>query len=197
MSGTRERMLEIASSIIISFDYIRFDKDIIIQELKLGMPVALQDTHTGLAFLFIQTVINSFGLDASAGVGIAEKVNSFLWIVPSALMKSMSVFVAQNLGAGKPGRAGKALGYGIAVSAAIGALFAYLSFFHGNLLAMVFSRDAAVIAPAHDYLRATGICCLFSPVLFCFTGYYNGCGRTVFVMVQGLFFTAERSRKYT
>lgn len=58
-----------------SAEYIRFDKEIIIQELRLGMPVALQDTLTGLAFLFIQTVINSFGLDASAGAGIAEKVN--------------------------------------------------------------------------------------------------------------------------
>lgn len=76
-------------------------------------PVALQDTLTGLAFLFIQTVINSFGLNASAGAGIAEKINSFIWLLPSALMQSVSVFVAQNLGAGRRDRVRKALRYGM------------------------------------------------------------------------------------
>lgn len=166
--------------------YIRFDKNILIQELKLGMPIALQDAITGLAFLFIQTIINSFGLDASAGAGIAEKINSFIWLIPSALMQSMSVFVAQNLGAKRPDRAKKALRYSLLVSTVIGFVFFYLSFFHGDILAMIFNKNASVIAPAQSYLRATGICCLFSSLLFCFTGYYNGCGKTMFVMIQGL-----------
>lgn len=165
---------------------IRFDKGIIITELKLGMPIALQDTLTGLAFLFIGSIINTFGLDASAGVGIAEKINSFLWLVPSALMQSMSVFVAQNLGAGRPDRAKKALKYGLLTAFIIGLIFSYLSFFHGDILAMAFNKDADVITPAHIYMKATGIACLFSSVLFCFTGYFNGCGKTMFVMIQGL-----------
>lgn len=166
---------------------IRFDKTIILEEIKLGMPIALQDTLTCLAFLFIESVINSFGLDASAGVGIAEKINQFLWLVPSALMQSMSVFVAQNLGADQLDRARKALRYGLISAFVIGSIFSYLSFFHGDLLAMIFNnKDAAVIAYAHTYLKATGIACLLSSVLFCFTGYFNGCGKTIFVMIQGL-----------
>lgn len=166
--------------------FIRFDKEIIFEEEKLGLPVALQDTLTGLAFLFIQTVINSFGLNASAGVGIAEKINSFIWLLPSALMQSMSVFVAQNLGAGRRDRVRKALRHGMAAAFVMGILFAWLSFFHGDMLARLFNSEEAVVAAAQDYMRATGICCLFSGMLFCFTGYYNGSGKTVFVMVQGL-----------
>lgn len=169
-----------------SKEYIRFDKNIIVGELKLGIPIALQDTLTCMAFLFIQTIINTFGLDASAGVGIAEKINSFIWLMPSALMQSMSVFVAQNMGADKPDRAKQALRYGLMASVVVGAFFFYLSFFHGNILAMAFNHETAVIAHSHSYLRATGICCLFSPMLFCFTGYYNGLGKTMFVMIQGL-----------
>lgn len=166
--------------------YIRFDRKIIFQELRLGIPVALQDTLTGLAFLFITSIINSFGLAASAGVGIAEKINSFIWLLPSSLMQSMSVFVAQNLGAGKTERIKKALKYGLASAFVAGFVFAYLSCFHGDVLAMLFNRDVSVVEAAQTYMYATGLACLFSPMMLCFTGYYNGCGKTLFVMVQGL-----------
>ena len=62
----------------------------------------------------------------------------------------------------------------------------YLTFFHGNLLAGLFARDAAVIAAAADYLKAYAIDCLLTSFLFCFIGYFNGTGNTVFVMLQGI-----------
>ena len=59
--------------------------------------------------------------------------------------------------------------------------------FAGDLLASVFSGEAQVIAFAHDYLKAYAINCLLTAILFCFIGYFNGCGKTVFVMAQGVF----------
>ena len=56
----------------------------------------------GTSFLVIQTIVNTFGVTASAGVGVAEKVCVFLMLVPSAYMHSMSAFVAQNMGAASP-----------------------------------------------------------------------------------------------
>lgn len=169
-----------------SRDYLRFDKTFIVKELKLGTPVALQEFLVGVSFLVIQAIVNSFGVTASAGVGVAEKVCTFIMLVPSAYMQSMSAFVAQNMGAGNPGRAKKALVCGIISSFAAGLLMAYLAFFHGDLLASIFARDADVIVNAHDYLRAYAIDCMLTPFLFCFTGYYNGREKTMFVMAQGL-----------
>lgn len=53
---------------------------------------------------------------------------------------------------------------------------AYLSFFHGDLLAGLFSWEQDVIAAAWDYLRAYAIDCLLTCFLFCFVGYFNGRG---------------------
>ena len=39
---------------------------------------------------------------------------------------------------------------------------------------------------AHDYLKAYSIDCLLTAVLFCFVGYFNGCGKTIFVIIQGI-----------
>ena len=39
---------------------------------------------------------------------------------------------------------------------------------------------------AHDYLKAYAIDTLLVSFLFCFIGYFSGCGSTTFVMVQGI-----------
>jgi len=65
-------------------------------------------------------------------------------------------------------------------------VLAWLSFFHGSLLSSLFARDTAVIGAAADYLRAYAIDTLFTSILFCFIGYFNGRGYTAFVMVQGI-----------
>lgn len=36
-------------------------------------------------------------------------------------------------------------------------------------------------------MKAYAVDCILVCFLFCFTGFFNGCGRTRFVMVQGLF----------
>lgn len=156
------------------------------QILLLGIPIALQDLLVSISFLAITAIVNGLGLTASAGVGVAEKLCGFVMLVPSAFMQAMSAFVAQNMGAGKPLRAQKALLWGVVSSLAVGAVMWYLTFFHGDLLAGLFARDAAVIAAAADYLKAYAIDCLLTSFLFCFIGYFNGTGNTVFVMLQGI-----------
>lgn len=166
--------------------YIRFDRAVIGMELRLGLPVGLQDLLVGISFLVIQMIVNGIDVVSSAGVGVAEKLCAFVMLVPSAYMQSMAAFTAQNRGAQKPERAKKALGYGILTSIAVGFLIGYFTFFHGDLLSRIFSKDAAVIAASHSYLKAYAIDCLLTPFLFCFTGYFNGCGKTLFVMIQGI-----------
>lgn len=154
--------------------------------LRLGIPIALQDILVSVSFLVILAIVNNLGLTESAGVGVAEKVCAFIMLIPSAFMQSMSAFVAQNMGAQKYDRAKKALWYGIGSSVMIGIVVGYFSFFHGDILAGIFAKDPSIIAPASEYLKAYAIDCLLTAFLFCFTGYFNGCGNTTFVMLQGI-----------
>ena len=156
------------------------------QLLVLGIPIALQDLLVSISFLVIMAIVNGLGLTASAGVGVAEKLCGFVMLVPSAFMQSTSAFVAQNMGAAQPARAKRALLYGIATSLAVGLVMGYLNFFHGDLLAGLFARDPDVIGAAAEYLKAYAIDCLLTSFLFCFVGYFNGCGNTTFVMLQGI-----------
>ena len=165
---------------------IRIHKTYLRKMTAFGAPIALQDLLVSISFLIILAIVNDMGVIASAGVGVAEKVCAFIMLISSAFMQSMSAFVAQNYGAGRLTRTRKALHYGIAVSFTVGIVMFAITFFHGDILAGIFSSDSEVIAAAADYLKAYAIDCLFTAIFFCYTGFYNGIGRTRFVMIQGI-----------
>lgn len=173
------------------FDFSRnsigFHKGITSQILKYGAPIALQDGLVNLSFLAITTIVNSLGVIASAGVGVAEKLAGFIMLVPSSFAQSIAAFVAQNYGAKRYTRAKKVMVYGIGVSLCFGIMMGYFSFFHGNLLSGMFSTDIEVINASWDYMKAYAIDCLLTSFLFCMVGFFNGCGKTTFVMFQGIF----------
>lgn len=182
--------LMIISKRELPFDFsvksIRPNGNYIKKTLKLGAPIALQDLLVSISFLVIIAIVNDIGLIESAGIGVAEKVAAFIMLVPSAFMQSMSAFVAQNIGARKTDRAKKALQCGILSSLVVGVAMGYITFFHGDMLANIFAKDAEIILPAADYLKAYAIDCILTSFLFCFIGYFNGCGNTTFVMIQGI-----------
>lgn len=165
---------------------IRFHRVKVGRILRLGTPVALQDGLVSISFLVILSIVNSLGLVASAGVGVAEKLCGFIMLIPSAFSQSVTTFVAQIVGAGRLDRARKCLGQGILASLCFGVVIGYLSFFHGSVLAGLFNGDPAIVSAAADYLRAYAIDVLMTSFLFPFIGYFNGRGSTGFVMVQGL-----------
>ena len=169
-----------------SRESVRWDGETVGSILRLGTPIALQDFLVGVSFLVLLAIVNSLGLIVSAGVGVAEKVCAFIMLVPAAFMQSMSAFVAQNQGAGKPQRAVRGLWSAIAVSTCFGIAMFFLTFFRGDILSGIFANDTAVIGASAEYLKAYAIDCLLTCFLFCFIGFFNGVEYTRFVMIQGI-----------
>ena len=169
----------------LSFRDIRFGSEI--RPLcKIGVPLALQDLLTNVSFLAICAFVNRLGLDASNGYGIAQKINSFIMLIPASLIQCMASFVAQNVGAKKEGRAKRGMYYGMSLGFCIGLFIAAFAFFRGDLLATVFTNDPQAIAKAFEYLRGLAPEAFLTCILFSFMGYFNGHARSTFVMVQGL-----------
>ncbi len=150
-----------------------------------GAPIAFQELLTQISFLALCAFINRLGLDASSGYGVACKLVAFIMLVPSSLMQSLAAVVAQNVGAKKEDRARNAMLTGMGFGSAIGVVIAFLTFFHGDLAASLFTSDAAVIARAFEYLRGFAPEAVTTCILFSFIGYNNGHSKTVFVLIQG------------
>ncbi len=172
--------------------HFRIDRAAASEVIRLGSPIALSDMCNEVSYLIIIGFVNMLGVTASAGVGIAEKLVIFILLIPMAFMQSISAFTAQNVGAGQYKRAEKAMRSGMAAAAVLGGIMFYISFFHGDFISTAFISDAqsaessAVIAASAEFLKATSIECLLLSIAYCFTGSFNGYGRTTFVMLQGL-----------
>lgn len=154
--------------------------------VSLGAPMALQEFLTNISFLALCAFINRIGLDAASGYGVAQKIQSFVLLIPSSIMQSMASFVAQNVGAGKETRAKSAMKFGMVCGATIGIFIAYAAFFHGDVISCVFTSDAAVIARSAEYLKGFALEAIVTSILFSFMGYFNGHSKTLFVMTQSL-----------
>ena len=154
--------------------------------LKLGIPLALQELLTNISFLILCAIVNGIGLEASSGYGIAQKVISFVMLIPSALMQSMSAFVAQNVGAGKEDRARKAMFTGMGLGAGIGMLIFAVAYFRGDIPASLFTSNEAYIMRASEYLRGFSFEAILTCLVFSYIGYFNGHGMSMPVMLQGI-----------
>ncbi len=181
-----------ACLIIVKSNYFTFAKGrtnlrCIAHIFGIGLPIAIQSVLTSFSFVVLTVIVNQYdSVSFSAAVGVSEKLCGFIMLVPLAFGQSIAAYVAQNLGAGQLGRAKQSLAIGIGCSLSYGLVMALLAFFCGDTLARVFTQDAAVLLAAKDYLRSYAFDTALVPIFFCMSGFFNGCGKTTFVMLQGV-----------
>lgn len=151
--------------------------------LKIGVPIALQDGLIQIAFIVITIIVNNRGLNDSAAVGIVEKVMSFLFLVPSSMLSTVSALGAQNIGANKPKRAMDTLRYAIFLAVGFGCIVVFIIQLYSESVVSLFvdatSTDGAeVVRLGGQYLRGYVLDCIFAGIHFCFSGYFCAIGKS-------------------
>lgn len=164
----------------------RPSKDTLRNILKVGLPISFQDGLIQIAFLIITVIANKRGLIDSAAVGIVEKIISFLFLVPSSMLSTVSVLGAQNIGASKPLRAWKTLRYAIMLASTFGIIVSIVIQFVANPVVGIFTSDSAVIAAGGQYLQGYIFDCIFAGIHFSFSGYFCAIGKSEISFVHNI-----------
>lgn len=146
--------------------------------LSIGLPVAAQDGFIQVSFMLITIMANQRGLTDAAAVGIVEKIISFLFLVPSSMLSTVSALGAQNIGAGKPDRVDKLLRYAIAIGVCFGTVMAAAMQFIAPAVVRPFTSDEAVVLAGAAYIRGYIFDCLFAGIQFSFSGYFCAWGKS-------------------
>ena len=154
--------------------------------LRIGIPVAAQDGLIQIAFIVITVIANRRGLDAAAAVGIVEKIISFVFLVPSSMLSTVSALCAQNIGAGKQARAEQTLRYAVIIAVSFGIIIALLTQFISEQAVGLFTPDTVVIMLGGQYLRGYIWDALFAGIHFCFSGYFCACGRSEISFIHNI-----------
>ena len=151
--------------------------------LKIGVPIAFQDGLIQVAFIIITIIANQRGLNDAAAVGIVEKVMSFLFLIPSSMLSTVSALGAQNIGAKKPERAIQTLRYAIMLTVGFGILASIAIQFIAEPIVALFTDQntasgAEVVRFGGQYLRGYIFDCIFAGIHFSFSGYFCACGKS-------------------
>ena len=155
--------------------------------LKVGVPIAAQDGFIQVSFLVITAIANGRGVDVAAAVGIVEKLICFFFLVPSAMLSSVSAIAAQNAGAGKHEQGRKVLYYGVGISFSFGlAVALFCQFGSGFLLGLFAKEEPEVVALGVQYLKSYAFDCAVAGVHFCFSGYFCAYGKAILSFIHNL-----------
>lgn len=155
--------------------------------LAIGLPISCQDGLIQISFLIITAIANSRGVEVAAAVGIVEKIISFLFLVPSAMLSTVAAFAAQNAGAGNDERGRQALLCGIRVCIIFGLFTTLIVHFCAEWVISLFvSHEPEVVRLGGEYFRTYVIDCIFAGIHFCFSGYFSAYGKSIYSFLHNM-----------
>lgn len=157
----------------------KLQKPIISNILKVGFPIAMQDGFIQIAFIAITIIANGRGLYDAAAVGIVEKFIGLVFIVPSAMLSTVSAIASQNIGARQVSRAQRTMWYAMAITTSYGIIMAITMQFIPDVAVRLFTDDVRVIGLGSEYLRGYVWDCIFAGLHFCFSGFFTACGYSI------------------
>lgn len=159
---------------------------LLLRILRVGIPIAMQDFLANVSFLMITGIVNTLGVVASAGVGVAERLLNFAFLVPSSFSSAVATMSAQNYGAGRPDRAWKSFWYGVLFSASVGAVLCGVCNLIPETLTALFSTEQPVITAAGEYLRFYSVDCCLTGFIFCMNAYFSSSEQAVVAFLHSM-----------
>lgn len=172
-----------------SLSYLKLKSAVAKRLLRIGVPICVQDGFIQTAFIFITVIANMRGLTDAAAVGIVEKIISFIFLVPSSMLSTVSAMGAQNIGAGKADRAQLTLRYAIYIAVVFGFVTGCVFQFISENALMIFTEDSGVIASGGKYLQGYIWDCLFAGISFSFSGFFCAIGKSEISFMHNLIAT--------
>ena len=168
------------------FRGVKFDIETAKELFKIGLPISLQDTLIPLSFLFLFSIANSMGVAASAAYGSVVRLNGFMMLPAGSFAMALTALTAQCLGSNKMDRAFKALKLSVLFAFSFGLIFFIWQQLAPKSAIAIFTTDENVLNAGTLYLKSFSYDYILVPFVFCFNGFFFGCGRTIFAAANNI-----------
>lgn len=132
---------------------VKLDMNMLQRIIKIGLPAGLQSVMYSFSNIIIQASVNALGTDTIAAWTAYGKIDSVYWMIMQAFGISITTFVGQNFGAGKPDRVKRGINVclGMSFTATVG--LAAALYFGGQYIFLLFTTDAAVLSKGMEILH--------------------------------------------
>ena len=149
------RLTKLEDTYALRFRKIAFDRPILREVLRIGIPAGAQALVITLSNVIAQYHINSLGEDAIAAFTAYFKVELLIYHPIVALGQANMTFSGQNKGAGNMERVRQGTLRCTLISMALAVVTAALALPLGGVLFRVFNREASVIALGRQIIGVT------------------------------------------
>lgn len=154
--------------------------------LKLGIPMAIQTAAIYISLMFVNALINSYGLAASASYSVGRKIQLFSAIISQGVGMAAGAMIGQNFGAGHKDRITKIFWWTEAISMTAALICVVLALTIPVQIFSVFTSDAEVLEFARPFMRILIISFFGGAAMSGYQAVLQGIGFATFSMATSL-----------
>lgn len=179
-------------NLICSVRKYRFNKDIIFETFRIGLPIAINGVGFSLIYVFVSRFVSDYGTTAFAALGIGHRSESLAYQITVGFSLASSILVGQNIGARNPERAEKLAFKILGYASIVMAVYGILLFVFSREVAMFFINDTDVINVSSVYNKIASAVLIFSAAEVVLSGAFSGAGDSLPPAIVGLPMNALR-----
>ena len=168
------------------------DRSVAARGSGFGLPPAIQSGTNSVGNIFLQRFMNGFGEQTVAAITTAYRVDTVLLLPVINFGSGIATVVAQNIGAGEPERARKALKTGAVMMAGISLGLTVLILVAGEALIAMFGLTPESVTIGGSFFRTIASFYLVYSLAMALRGYLEGMGDMIFSGAAGIAALAVR-----
>lgn len=155
--------------------------------IRLGIPVALQNSFVSISMMALQGVINSFNETIIAAATVANRIEQLVLQPGMSIGAAVASFTGQNVGAGNISRVKKGMRSATVIIIIFSLIMLPTLYFGGQYLMMLFTKkeDIAVVTYGVQGIRITSFFYTFVGMIFITRNFLSGSGDIHIPMIMG------------
>lgn len=167
-------------------EHLKPNWPLMVKCIKVGIPVALQNSMIAISLVALQRVVNGFGEVAVAAYTATSRVEQLIQQPFNSLGAAMSTFAGQNVGAGKLDRVKNGYRKSIVIVAGLSLLALLAAQFGGRAIMRIFVNEDDVIALGAAAIKITSCAYFALGMIYVTRGLLNGTGDAFYSMINGI-----------
>lgn len=165
---------------------LKLNSYIVDKSLRLGIPVALQNSLIAFSLIVLQAIVNGYGATFTTAFTVISRIETLVQQPFMSLGAAVSTYTGQNLGAGKTDRVVKGFNSSNVMNVIFSAVVLVLFWTFTLPIVSIFGKDAEVLRIASDGLRITSCFYVFLGLIYTTRNVLNGAGDAMFSLFTGI-----------
>ncbi|BCN30092.1 MATE family efflux transporter [Anaeromicropila herbilytica] len=166
-------------------EYRRANRELIKKCIRIGVPVAVQNSMIAISCIALQCVVNGFGKNVVGAFSATNRIEQLVQQPFNSLGVALSTFAGQNMGAGKVKRVKEGYHKSFIIIAVFSVLMLIAAQLGARYIMQLFVNDEEVITLGANALRITSYFYITLGMIHITRGLLNGVGDATYAMVNG------------